>query len=170
MRNIIEITDLSATEIDIYARLSEVQLLRYREPENGIFIAESPKVIGRALDAGYEPISFLAEKGQLEGEAQEILQRFPEIPVYTAGLEVLTKLTGFKLTRGMLCAMNRRTLPDVEEVCAGARRIAVLENVVNPKDTSRYLFWRRRDSLRERRRRFYSVFRRFRFILPDWRF
>lgn len=132
MRNIIEITDLSAEEIDLYARFSEVQLLRYREPGNGVFIAESPKVIGRALDAGYEPISFLAEKGQLEGEAQELLQRFPELPVYTAGQEVLAKLTGFKLTRGMLCAMNRRTLPEIEEVCAGARRIAVLENVVNP--------------------------------------
>lgn len=132
MRKIIEITDLSAAELDIYARLSEVQLLRYREPENGIFIAESPKVIGRALDAGYEPVSFLAEKGQLEGEAQEILERCPKIPIYIAETEVLTKLTGFKLTRGILCAMNRRTLPNVEEVCTGARRIAVLENVVNP--------------------------------------
>lgn len=132
MRKIIEITDLSAAELDIYARLSEVQLLRYREPENGIFIAESPKVIGRALDAGYEPVSFLAEKGQLEGEAQEILERCPKIPIYIAETEVLTKLTGFKLTRGILCAMNRRTLPNVEAVCTGARRIAVLENVVNP--------------------------------------
>ena len=129
---VIKITDFNAPELDVYARLSEVQLLHYNEPEDGIFIAESPKVIGRALLAGYEPLSFLVEDKQLNGEATEITGRYLSVPVFTAPFDVLTKLTGFKLTRGMLCAMNRRTLPDVEEVCAGARRIAVLENVVNP--------------------------------------
>lgn len=132
MSNIIEITDFMAPELDVYARLSEPQLLHLHEPEKGIFIAESPKVIGRALDAGYEPVSFLAEDAHMDGEAHEILVRFPEVPVYTAKAEILTRLTGFKLTRGMLCAMQRRELPDVKEICSSARRIAVLENVVNP--------------------------------------
>ena len=132
MANIIEITDFSAPQLDVYARLSEVQLLTYHEPKPGIFIAESPKVIERALDAGYEPISFLVEKKHIEGQAKEVLARCSDVPVYTAELDVLTKLTGFALTRGMLCAMQRRALPTLEEVCKGARRIAVLENVVNP--------------------------------------
>ena len=118
--------------MDIYARLSEVQLLRYKEPEPGLLIAESPKVIQRALTAGYEPISFLVEHKDLEGEAREILEQFPEIPVYTAEYEVLVRLTGFALTRGMLCAMKRRCLSSVEEICKDAHRIAVMENVVNP--------------------------------------
>ncbi len=129
---IIEITDLSIPELDIYARLSEVQLLRYYEPKEGIFIAESPKVVERALDAGYRPLSILLEKKHIEGEAKEVLARCGDIPVYTAEFDVLTKLTGFQLTRGMLCAMKRKPLPTVEEICRGARRIAVLENVVNP--------------------------------------
>lgn len=132
MPNIIEITDFTAPELDIYARFSEVQLLRIYEPKRGIFIAESPNVITRALDAGYEPISFLAERKQIEGAAKELFARCKDVPVYTAELDVLTQLTGFVLTRGLLCAMYRRELPTVEEVCRGARRIAVLENVVNP--------------------------------------
>ncbi|MBQ3584113.1 MAG: RNA methyltransferase [Lachnospiraceae bacterium] len=132
MSNIIEITDFEAPELDIYARLSEVQLLKYNEPKTGIFIAESPKVIERALDAGYEPISFLVERKHIEGEAKDILARCNTTPVYTAEFDVLTKLTGFPLTRGMLCAMHRAPLPSVKEVCAGAHRIAVLENIMNP--------------------------------------
>ena len=112
MHNINVITDFSAPELDIYARLSEGQLLHYYEPDRGIFIAESPKVIGRALDAGYEPVSFLLETRHIEGEARELLARCRDIPVYTAEFDVLTKLTGFQLTRGVLCAMRRRCLPD----------------------------------------------------------
>lgn len=132
MANIIEITDFELSELDVYARYSEVQLLRIHEPKPGIFIAESPKVIERALDAGYEPISMLVEHRHLETQAKELITRCGDIPVYTAEYEVLTKLTGFALTRGMLCAMKRRVLPTVAEVCQNARRIAVLENVVNP--------------------------------------
>ena len=132
MSNIIEITNFEAEELDVYARLTENQLLNRHEPEKGIFIAESPKVIERALDAGCEPLSFLVEKKHIEGEAKEILERCKGIPVYTAEFEVLTQLTGFQLTRGMLCAMRRPKLPTVEEVCAGAKRVAVLENVMNP--------------------------------------
>ena len=127
-----EIKDFTAPELDVYARTSEVQLLRYYEPEPGIFIAESPKVIERALNAGYQPISFLVEHKDLEGEAQEILKQYPDVPVYTAEYELLVKLTGFALTRGMLCSMRRNPLPSVEEICRNASRIAVLENVVNP--------------------------------------
>ena len=127
-----EIKDFAAPELDVYARTSEVQLLRYYEPEPGIFIAESPKVIERALKAGYQPISFLVEHKDLEGEAQEILKQYPDVPVYTAEYELLVKLTGFALTRGMLCSMRRNPLPLVEEICRNASRIAVLENVVNP--------------------------------------
>ena len=129
---IIEIKDFSAPELDVYARLSEVQLLRYYEPQEGLFIAESPKVIERALNAGYEPLSLLLEPKHVEGEARHIIERCPDVPVYTAELDVLTKLTGFQLTRGALCVMKRRKLPSIEAVCSGARRIAVLENVVNP--------------------------------------
>ena len=132
MSNIIEITDFNAPELDVYARISEVQLLNRAEPEKGIFIAESPKVIERALDAGCKPISFLVEYKHIEGEAKELIRRCGDIQVYTAAFDVLTQLTGFKLTRGMLCAMHRPALPGIEEVCGNARRIAVLENVVNP--------------------------------------
>lgn len=132
MKNIIEINDFSAPELDIYARTSEVQLLRYNEPAPGFFIAESPKVIERACSAGYEPISFLVEHKDLEGEAKELLERFPEIPVYTAEYETLVKMTGYALARGMLCVMRRRALSSIEEICQNARRIAILENVVNP--------------------------------------
>ncbi len=132
MANIIEIADFLAPELDIYARLTEVQLLNREYPEKGLFIAESPKVIERALNAGCVPVSILVEKKHIEGEAKEIIARCGDIPVYTAEFDVLTQLTGFQLTRGMLCAMRRPKLPSVEEVCSGARRIAILENVMNP--------------------------------------
>ena len=132
MPNIIEITDFNAPELDVYARRTEVQLLNREYPERGLFIAESPKVIERALDAGYEPVSCLVERRHIEGEAKEILKRCGEIPVYTAAFEVLTRLTGFQLTRGMLCAMRRKALPTAAEVCAGKRRVAVVDNVMNP--------------------------------------
>jgi tRNA G18 (ribose-2'-O)-methylase SpoU len=132
MPNIIEITDFNALELDVYARLSENQLLNHHEPEKGLFIAESPKVVERALDAGYEPVSVLVEKKHIEGEAKEVLRRVGDVPVFTAEFEVLTKLTGFKLTRGVLCAMRRKPLPTMQEICKGARRIAVLERVMNP--------------------------------------
>lgn len=129
---VIEVVDLTVPELDIYTRLNEVQLLRYNEPARGIFIAESPKVIGRALDAGFEPLSILAERGQTKDRAGELIARCGDIPVYTAEAEVLTRLTGYTLTGGLLCAMERLPLPDVREIVSGARRIAVLENVVNP--------------------------------------
>lgn len=132
MAQIIEITDFLAPELDIYARKTEGQLLNREHPEQGIFIAESPKVIERALDGGCQPISFLMEQKHIEGEGREILARCPDTPVYTAAFDVLTQLTGFQLTRGMLCAMKRPPLPTVETVCAGAKRIAILENVMNP--------------------------------------
>ena len=132
MSTIIEITDFLAPELDVYARLTEVQLLNREHPGLGLFIAESPKVIQRALDAGCVPVSILVEKKHIEGEARDILARCGDLPAYTAELDVLTRLTGFRLTRGMLCAMRRPRLPSVEEVCAGARRVAVLENVMNP--------------------------------------
>ena len=132
MGNIIEIRDFAAGELDVYARLTEAQLLNRDRPKEGLFIAESPKVVMRALDAGYEPVSILAEDRHINGEAREVLARCPDIPVYTASFEVLTQLTGYKLTRGLLCAMRRRPLPRVEELCRRARRIAVLENVMNP--------------------------------------
>ena len=132
MTDIHWITDFSAPELDIYARLSEGQLLHYHEPDTGIFIAESPKVIERALDAGYEPVSFLTDPKCMEGEAKDILARCTGIPVYAAKFDILTKLTGFQLTRGLLCAMRRKPLPDVKSLCAGLTRIVILENVMNP--------------------------------------
>lgn len=132
MPNIIEITDFAAPELDVYARLREVQLLNRQDPEQGIFIAESPRVIERALDAGCVPLSFLVEKKHMEQEARTLMERCPESPFYTAEFDVLTQITGYKLTRGMLCAMRRPKPLSVEEVCAGTHRIAILENVVNP--------------------------------------
>ena len=132
MIRMIEITDFHAPELDIFARKTEAQLLNKDHPEEGMFIAESPKVIERALNAGYTPVAVLVEKKQIEGEAASVLARCDEIPVYTAEFDVLAQLTGFKLTRGMLCAMRRPALPDIVDVCKNARRIAVLENVVNP--------------------------------------
>ena len=129
---IMEIKDFNAPELDVYARLTENQLLNRHEPEKGIFIAESPKVIERALESGCVPLSFLVEHRHLETQARELLERCPEVPVYTAEFDVLTQLTGFKLTRGMLCAMRRPKLPDPEEICQKADRLVILENVVNP--------------------------------------
>ena len=132
MANIIEITDFSAPELDVYARLTEAQLLNRFEPQKGLFIAESPKVILRALDAGCVPVSLLMERSHIEGQAKEVIARCGDIPVYTSTLDLLTKLTGFQLTRGVLCAMRRPPLPTPETVCAGARRIVILENIMNP--------------------------------------
>lgn len=167
MINIIEIKNLDAPELQIYYNLNEAQLFHYFEPKPGIFIAESPKVIERALDAGCVPMSFLMEKKHVKTQAKEILAHCDklqsqdikqtdkmeaengnssmaaehdipvctaecEIPVYTAEIEVLAKITGYQLTRGMLCAMYRPTLPSVEQLCKNARRVAILENVVNP--------------------------------------
>ena len=136
MSNIIKITDLNIPELDIYARLSEVQLLRYNEPTLGLFICESPKVIMRALDAGYMPVSILVEEKEIKDEVSEIIERCDalcnNIPVYTADYETLSQLTGFNLTRGMLCCMKRNALPSVAEIVKTARRVAVMEDVVNP--------------------------------------
>ena len=127
-----QITDFDAPELDIYARLTEAQLLNRFEPKKGMFIAESPKVIMRALDAGCVPVSLLVERGHVNAEAEEAILRCGDVPVFTAPLDVLTKLTGFQLTRGMLCAMRRPALKSVEEVTAGTRRVVVLENIQNP--------------------------------------
>ena len=133
MASIIEIQNFSDPALDLYARLTENQLLNRADPENALFIAESPLVIGRALDAGCKPVSFLMERQHIEGKGREILARCcQDVPVYTAEESVLAQLTGFHLTRGMLCAMRRPKLPSVEEVCRSARRIAVLENIMNP--------------------------------------
>ena len=132
MANIITITDFYNEALDVYARLTENQLLNRDDPSKGIFIAESPKVIERALDAGCIPLSFLVEDKHVETQAKELLLRCPDIPVYTAPFEVLTQLTGFALTRGMLCAMRRPALPSVSELCRTSSRIAILENVMNP--------------------------------------
>ncbi|MBR3802458.1 MAG: RNA methyltransferase [Clostridia bacterium] len=132
MNKIIEIKDFNAPELDVYARLSEVQLLNREFPEKGLFIAESPKVIERALDAGYEPVSCLMEKRHIEGEGKQILERIGDVPVFCAEFDVLTQLTGFKLTRGMLCAMKRKPLPDVKKLCENKSRIVVLDRVMNP--------------------------------------
>ena len=132
MPNIIEITDFNAPQLDIYARMTENQLLNHHEPEKGMFIAESPKVVERALDAGYEPISLLLEKKHIEGEAKEVVRHVGDIPIFTAEFDVLTQLTGFQLTRGVLCAMKRRALPTMDEVCGSAKRIVILEKVMNP--------------------------------------
>ena len=132
MPQIIEITNFYAPELDVYARLNENQLLNRAEPSKGLFIAESPKVVERAMNAGYEPISMLVEKKHIDGEAKDVIARCGDIPIYTAEFEVLKQLTGFALTRGVLCAMRRRPLPTIEEVCKNVRRIAILENVMNP--------------------------------------
>ncbi|MGM9551733.1 MAG: TrmH family RNA methyltransferase [Clostridia bacterium] len=132
MPNIVEITDFTAPELDVYARLTEAQLLNREEPVKGMFIAESPKVIERALDAGCVPVSLLLERKHIETQAKDVIARCGDIPVYTAESEILTKLTGFQLTRGVLCAMLRPPLKTVEEVCKDAKRIAILEDVMNP--------------------------------------
>jgi tRNA G18 (ribose-2'-O)-methylase SpoU len=132
MPNIIEISDFSAPELDVYARLTEAQLLNRFEPAKGMFIAESPKVIERALNAGCQPVSLLMERKDIDGAACQIIERCGDIPVYTADRDVLAQLTGFQLTRGVLCAMRRPPLGSVEQILAQAKRIAVLESVQNP--------------------------------------
>ncbi len=131
MADIVEIADFSDPRLDAYARLTEAQLRNRLEPQLGIFIAESPKVIHRALDAGYEPVSLLMERKHLTGQGAPIIDRCGDVPVYTADDHLLAQLTGYPLTRGVLCAMRRPTLPTVEALCAGARRIAVLEDIVD---------------------------------------
>lgn len=131
MPEIIEIDDLSSEELQPFCASSEVQLRRYFEPELGIFIAESPKVVRLALDAGYEPISVLIERKYIDGQARDIIERCGNIPIYTADSSILTKITGFKLTQGVLCAMRRRNLPSVKEILSKSSRIAVLEDVMN---------------------------------------
>ncbi len=132
MPNIVEVTDLTRPELDVFTRLTEAQLRNRLEPEKGIFIAESPKVIARALDAGCVPVSLLMERRHIDGDAADIIARCGEVPVFTAEREVLAQLTGFALTRGVLCAMRRPKLPSVEELCADAHRVAVLEGIVDP--------------------------------------
>ena len=129
---LIEVTDLHASELDVFARLTEAQLRNRLEPEKGVFVAESPKVIARALDAGCRPHALLMERRHIEGQGAAIIARCGDIPVYTADRELLAALTGYELTRGVLCAMRRRPLPTVEELCTNARRVAVLESIVDP--------------------------------------
>lgn len=131
MAMIIELQNLNAPELDVFARLTEAQLRNRLEPEKGIFIAESPKVIRRALDAGYEPVSLLMEPRHIEGDAKDLIERCGQIPVYTGERDMLQQLTGFALTRGVLCAMRRPKLPSAQQICAGARRVAVLEGIVD---------------------------------------
>lgn len=131
MSNIIEIRDFSSPDLDVFARLTETQLRNRMEPEKGIFIAESPKVIGLALEAGCEPVSLLVERKQIAGQAHDIIARCKDIPVYTADDNLLAGLTGFQLNRGVLCAMRRPQLPGIEELCAGARRVAILEGIAD---------------------------------------
>ena len=132
MGRIVEIENFEAPELDVYARLTEAQLLNRFEPAKGMFIAESPKVILRALEGGCQPVSLLAERSHMNGEALEAIEACGDVPVYVSGLEVLTKLTGFQLTRGMLCAMRRPEPRTPAQVLAGARRVVVLERVMNP--------------------------------------
>ena len=131
MAELIEITSLDSPELEVFTRLTEAQLRNRLEPEKGIFIAESPKVIARALEAGYQPLSLLMERKHLEGQGREVMERCGDIPVYTGDSEVLATLTGYQVNRGILCAMRRPVLPTVEALCAGARRVAVLEGIVD---------------------------------------
>ncbi len=132
MQRIIQITDIHDQVLDIYTRLNETQLLHFHEPNPGIFIAESPKVIFRALDAGYTPISILMEEKQIQTQGKELIERCTDIPIYVADSEILAQIKGFQLTRGALCAMRRIELPSVNDVCQKAERIAILEDIVNP--------------------------------------
>ncbi len=132
MANVIELTDFSAPELDVYARLTEAQLLNRFEPQKGLFIAESPKVIHRALDAGCVPVSLLMERKHIETQAADVIARCGDVPVFTSTSTVLTQLTGFQLTRGVLCAMRRPPRPTVSQICGKAKRLVILENVMNP--------------------------------------
>ena len=139
MANVREITDFSDPALDVYARLTEAQLMNRFDPSKAMFIAESPKVIHRALDGGYEPVSMLMERKDIDGSAAEIIARCPDIPVYTADEDLLCNLTGYHLTRGVLCAMKRPPLPTLEETLKGAKRVAVLDNVQNPTNVGAIL-------------------------------
>ncbi|MCL1849467.1 MAG: RNA methyltransferase [Clostridiales bacterium] len=131
MANIVEINDFAAPELDVFARLTETELRNRLEPEKGVFIAESPKVIGLALDAGCQPLSLLMERKHISGQGSDIIARCGDASVYTADSGLLMGLTGYRLSRGVLCAMRRPQLPDAEDICAGARRVAVLENIAD---------------------------------------
>ncbi len=128
---IVEITSLEHPGVEIFSSLTEAQLRNRLDPEKGIFIAESPKVINVALDAGYEPTALLCERRHIEGDASAIIERCGEIPVYTGSRELLAQLTGYKLTRGVLCAMLRPLPRRVEDVCEGASRVVVIDSVVD---------------------------------------
>ena len=132
MENIIEITDFSDPHLDVYARLTEAQLLNRFDPKNAMFIAESPKVICRALDGGCVPVSILVERSRMEGESLDAIRRCGDVPIFTADLDVLAQLTGYKLTRGLLCAMRRPPMADLRQILKSSRRVAVLEDVMNP--------------------------------------
>ena len=132
MADVREIVDFTDPALDVYARLTEAQLMNRFDPSKALFIAESPKVIHRALDGGYAPVSMLMERKDIDGSAADILTRCPDIPVYTADEQLLCNLTGYHLTRGVLCAMRRPALPTLEAVIKSARRIVVLDNVQNP--------------------------------------
>jgi tRNA G18 (ribose-2'-O)-methylase SpoU len=132
MANVVEITDFTAPELDVYARLTERQLYNREHQDEGLFIAESPNVIHRALDAGHIPVSLLMERSHVERQAKDVVERCGNIPVYTSTPDVLTQLTGFQLTRGVLCAMHRKPIPTARELLKKSRRVAVLENIVNP--------------------------------------
>ena len=129
MANIIEISSLNVPGVEVFHSLTEAQLRNRLHMEDGIFIAESPKVIKVALAAGYEPLSVLCERRHIEGDAAEVLKHCEGVPVYTGSRELLAQLTGYTLTRGVLCAMRRKQLPDVETLCKDARRIVVIEGV-----------------------------------------
>ncbi len=131
MANIISVTNLSHPDLAAYASLTQAQLRNRLEPEKGIFIAESPKVIALALDAGFQPLSFLMEEKHIEGQAKALIARCGDIPVYTASREILASLTGYELTRGILCAFRRPPMRPLEDICRSARRIAVLWGIVD---------------------------------------
>ena len=129
--NVIEISSLAHPGVDVFSTLTEAQLRNRLEPDKGIFIAESPKVIRVALDAGYEPQALLCEERHIVGDAHDIIERCPDIPIYTGTRELLSQLTGYTLTRGVLCAMRRKPMPSVGTVCEGARRVVVIDGVVD---------------------------------------
>ena len=136
---IIPVTDLSHPGLQPYAHLTEAQLRNRLEPDQGIFIAESPKVIRVALDAGYKPVSLLTEEKHIAGQAADLVARLESLPIYTGSRELLASLTGYELTRGVLCAMHRPVLPSVEQICRGKQRIVLVDNVVNSTNTGAIL-------------------------------
>ncbi len=129
--SIIEITSLTHPGVEVFATLTEAQLRNRIEPDKGIFIAESPKVIRVALDAGYEPVALLCEEKHITGDAADIVERCGDVPIYTGSRSLLASLTGYTLTRGVLCAMRRKPALPVVQVCADARRVVVIDGVVD---------------------------------------